>query len=114
MGQATVKTAAKSCSFLFTNESPDDIFVREEVSDEQKLFARTAEQFMRDEVAPQAEQLYQRTWTILKEMLGPGHPMRPPSLENFTNLLREQGNKGIFTALAQENLIDLTNNIDDE
>jgi len=40
------------------------------------------------------------------------------SLESFTSLLRKaiqvQGNKGLFTELAQENPIDLTNNIDDE
>jgi len=69
LGQATVKTAAKSCSFLFTNESPDDIFVKEEVSDEQKLFARTAEQFMREEVVPRAEQLYEKDWDLTRKLL---------------------------------------------
>lgn len=69
MSQATVKTAVKSCSFLFTNENPDDIFIKEDVSDEQKLFARTAEQFMREEVVPQAEQLYEKDWDLTRKLL---------------------------------------------
>ncbi len=69
MSQATVKTAAKSCSFLFTNESPGDIFIKEDVSEEQKLFARTAEQFMREEVVPRAEQFYEKDWDLTRKLL---------------------------------------------
>ena len=54
------------------------------------------------------------------DLLHPNHllPCSFSSLESFTSLLQEtlrkQGNKGIFTGLALENPIDLTNNIADE
>ena len=54
------------------------------------------------------------------DLLHPNHllPCFFSSLESFTSLIREaiqvQGNKGLFTELAQENPIDLTNNIADE
>ncbi len=69
MSQATAKTAAKSCSFLFVNENPGDIFIKEDVSEEQKLFARAAEQFMREEVVPRAEQLYEKDWDLTRNLL---------------------------------------------
>ena len=54
------------------------------------------------------------------DLLHPNHLLSCSfsSLESFTSLLRktlrEQGNKELFTELAQENPIDLTNNIGDE
>ena len=69
MSQATLKTSVKSGSFLFAEQSPDEIFTKEDVSEEQLLFARTAEQFMREEVVPLAEQLYTKDWSITRKLL---------------------------------------------
>jgi alkylation response protein AidB-like acyl-CoA dehydrogenase len=69
LGQATLKTPAKSCSFLFANEHPGEIFTKEDISEEQQLFARTAEQFMREEVVPKAEQLYEKDWELTRRLL---------------------------------------------
>jgi alkylation response protein AidB-like acyl-CoA dehydrogenase len=69
LSQATLKTPVKSGSFLFADESPDEIFTKEDISEEQQLFARTAEQFMREEVVPQAEQLYTKDWTLTRKLL---------------------------------------------
>jgi alkylation response protein AidB-like acyl-CoA dehydrogenase len=69
MGNATVKPMLKSGRFLLEDASPDDIFTREDVSEEQQLFARTAERFMRDEVLPQAEQIYAKDWSVTRKLL---------------------------------------------
>lgn len=69
MSQATLKTPSKSGSFLFTEQAPEEIFTKEDISEEQQLFARTAEQFMRDEVLPQAEQLYSKDWSVTRKLL---------------------------------------------
>ncbi|HXB19915.1 MAG TPA: acyl-CoA dehydrogenase family protein [Candidatus Solibacter sp.] len=69
MSQATLKTPVTSGSFLFADQGPDEIFTKEDVSEEQQLFARTAEQFMRDEVVPLAEQLYTKDWSITRKLL---------------------------------------------
>jgi alkylation response protein AidB-like acyl-CoA dehydrogenase len=69
LSQATLKTPVKSGSFLFADQSPDEIFTKEDISEEQQLFARTAEQFMREEVVPQAEQLYTKDWTLTRKLL---------------------------------------------
>ncbi len=69
MSQATLKTAVKSGSFLFADQDPDEIFTKEDISEEQQLFARTAEQFMREEVVPQAEQLYTKDWPLTRKLL---------------------------------------------
>jgi alkylation response protein AidB-like acyl-CoA dehydrogenase len=69
LSQAILKTPVKSCSFLFANERADEIFTKEDISEEQQLFARTAEQFMREEVVPKAEQLYEKDWELTRQLL---------------------------------------------
>ncbi len=69
MTNTAVKTTIKSGRFLFEDAAPDDIFTREDLSEEQQLFARTAERFMRDEVLPQAEQIYAKDWPVTRKLL---------------------------------------------
>lgn len=59
----------QSGRFLFEDAAPDDVFTREDVSEEQQLFARTAERFMRDEVLPQAEQIHAKDWEVTRKLL---------------------------------------------
>lgn len=63
------KINSKSGRFLFEDTVPDDIFTREDVNEEQVLFARTAERFMRDEVLPQAEKIYAKDWEVTRRLL---------------------------------------------
>jgi len=56
-------------SFLFRENAPEGIFIREDISEEQQLFARTAEQFMREEVMPHAEKLYAHDWPATRQLL---------------------------------------------
>ena len=65
----TSKINIQSGRFLFEDTAPDDVFTREDVSEEQELFARTAERFMRDEVLPQAEKIYAKDWEVTRKLL---------------------------------------------
>ncbi len=55
--------------FLVRTIGPDDIFTREDLSDEQRLFGRTAAEFMRQEVLPHEARLYAHDWALTRELL---------------------------------------------
>src|SRR5205809_1343800 len=63
--QATI-TGGK---FLTAAALSDDIFTREELTDEQRLFGQTAAEFMQKEVLPVAERLYKHDWTLTRQLL---------------------------------------------
>src|SRR5262245_14705926 len=56
-------------SFLTTATPPDEIFIREDLSEEQRLFGQTAAEFMRHEVIPHELRLYAHDWTLTRELL---------------------------------------------
>jgi len=55
--------------FLTTSIGPDDIFTREDLTDEQRLFGRAAAEFMRGEVLPREARLYAHDWDLTRELL---------------------------------------------
>jgi alkylation response protein AidB-like acyl-CoA dehydrogenase len=55
--------------FLTVNASAADVFVREDLSDEQRLFGQTAAEFMTKEVLPVVERLYSHDWVLTRELL---------------------------------------------
>ncbi len=55
--------------FLTSIASPDDVFVREELTEEQRLFGRTAAEFMRHEVLPVVDRLYRHDWELTRRLL---------------------------------------------
>jgi alkylation response protein AidB-like acyl-CoA dehydrogenase len=55
--------------FLSSNVGPGDVFTREDLTAEQKLFGQTAAEFMRREVVPSAARLYARDWPFTRELL---------------------------------------------
>jgi alkylation response protein AidB-like acyl-CoA dehydrogenase len=55
--------------FLTEAVRADDVFTREELSDEQKLFGQTAAEFMHHEVLPKVERLYAHDWVLTRELL---------------------------------------------
>ena len=59
----------KGGSFLFEDRSPNDVFTREDISEEQQMFAGVAAEFMQKEVAPRAEQIYAKDWPLTRELL---------------------------------------------
>ena len=56
-------------SFLFEDRKPDEIFTREDISEEQQMFARVAQEFMAKEVLPRSEQIYGKDWPLTRELL---------------------------------------------
>src|SRR5215212_9798675 len=59
----------KGGSFLFESRAPEDVFTREDISEEQQMFAAVAEEFMRKEVLPRSEQIYAKDWAVTRELL---------------------------------------------
>ncbi len=55
--------------FLTSTLEAGDIFIREELSDEQRLFGRTAAEFMHKEVLPVVDRLYQHDWELTRQLL---------------------------------------------
>jgi alkylation response protein AidB-like acyl-CoA dehydrogenase len=56
-------------AFLVRSLDPDDLFTPEDLSDEQRLFGRTAAEFMRNEVLPNEASLYAHDWAKTRELL---------------------------------------------
>jgi alkylation response protein AidB-like acyl-CoA dehydrogenase len=46
-----------------------DVFTPEDLSPAQKMFGRIAEEFMRTEVLPRADRIYQKDWALTRELL---------------------------------------------
>jgi alkylation response protein AidB-like acyl-CoA dehydrogenase len=55
--------------FLTCDVRPEDIFTREDLSDEQRLFGQAAGEFMRGEVVPREAQLYAHDWDLTRQLL---------------------------------------------
>jgi alkylation response protein AidB-like acyl-CoA dehydrogenase len=61
--------AIKGGNFLFEDCAPAEVFTREDLSEEQQMFARVAEEFMRREVLPREEQICSKDWSVTRELL---------------------------------------------
>src|SRR5688572_8176749 len=55
--------------FLATTIGPNDIYTREDLTEEQRMFGQTAAEFMRNEVLPHAERLYAHDWQLTRALL---------------------------------------------
>jgi alkylation response protein AidB-like acyl-CoA dehydrogenase len=55
--------------FLTESFGPGDVFTREDLTADQKLFGHTAAEFMRREVNPVADRLYERDWPLTRVLL---------------------------------------------
>jgi len=55
--------------FLTSTPRPDDVFVREDLTEEQRLFGQTAAEFMQKEVLPVVQRLYEHDWTLTRQLL---------------------------------------------
>src|SRR6185312_6578669 len=55
--------------FLTTAIDPADVFVREDLTEEQRLFGQTAAEFMNKEVLPVVDQLYHHDWALTRQLL---------------------------------------------
>jgi alkylation response protein AidB-like acyl-CoA dehydrogenase len=55
--------------FLVADSTPDAVFTREDLSEEQLLFGRAAEEFMRTEVVPRAAEIFAKDWPLTRELI---------------------------------------------
>jgi len=55
--------------FLSRAASPDEVFIREDLTDEQRMFGRTAAEFMQKEVLPVVDRLYEHDWDLTRQLL---------------------------------------------
>jgi alkylation response protein AidB-like acyl-CoA dehydrogenase len=62
-------TVVKGGSFLFEERAASDVFTREDISEEQQMFAGVAEEFMRKEVLPRSDQIYGKEWSVTRDLL---------------------------------------------
>ena len=66
---AHVQTTVSGGRFLREPVRAADVFTRDELSEEQRLFGRTASEFMKREVAPVAERLHAHDWALTRQLL---------------------------------------------
>src|SRR5215471_16808368 len=66
---AQINAAITGGQFLSTTLAPEDIFIREELTDEQRMFGQTALEFMQKEVLPNLERLYKHDWAFTRALL---------------------------------------------
>jgi alkylation response protein AidB-like acyl-CoA dehydrogenase len=64
-----VRDAVGGGRFLTQAIGPGGVFTREDLSEEQRLFGRTAAEFMRQEVLPREQQLYAHDWVLTRELV---------------------------------------------
>lgn len=62
-------TRAGNGRFLVAETTAADVFTREDLSEEQLLFGRAAEEFMRTEVVPRAAEIYAKDWPLTRELI---------------------------------------------
>src|SRR5438046_10057929 len=55
--------------FLTSAARPDEVFIREDLTDEQRLFGQTAAEFMQKEVLPVVQRRYEHDWTLTRRLL---------------------------------------------
>jgi alkylation response protein AidB-like acyl-CoA dehydrogenase len=59
----------KGGSFLIEDRAPEEIFTPEDITEEQRMFARTAEEFLRKEVIPREEEIYAKDYQTHRELM---------------------------------------------
>ena len=64
-----ISSVIPGSSFIYEDRSPEEIFTREDISEEQRMFAAVADEFMRKEVLARAEQIYAKDWPLTRELL---------------------------------------------
>jgi len=61
--------AAAGGRFLVDRLGPEEIFTREDLTEEQRLFGQTAAEFIQKEVLPVVKQLYTHDWALTRRLL---------------------------------------------
>ena len=67
--QLDARARGSNGRFLVADTAPSAAFTREDLSEEQLLFGRAAEEFMRTEVLPRVAELYNKDWVLTRELI---------------------------------------------
>ena len=67
--QVKQSPSPKGGSFLIEDAAPEDIFTPEDISEEQRMFAHTAEEFLRKEVIPREDEIYAKDYSVHRELM---------------------------------------------
>ncbi|HVG21858.1 MAG TPA: acyl-CoA dehydrogenase family protein [Blastocatellia bacterium] len=59
----------KGGGFLIEDRAPSEVFTPEDINEEQRMFARTAEEFLRKEVVPREDAIYAKDWSVTRELM---------------------------------------------
>jgi alkylation response protein AidB-like acyl-CoA dehydrogenase len=59
----------KGGGFLIEDAEPGEIFTPEDISEEQRMFAQTAEEFLRKEVIPREDEIYAKNWETHRDLM---------------------------------------------
>lgn len=59
----------KGGSFLIEDRKAEDIFTPEDITEEQRMFARTAEEFLRKEVVPREDEIYAKDYNVHRDLM---------------------------------------------
>src|SRR5438132_11530810 len=62
-------TRALGGQFLTNDARVEDVFIREDLTDEQRMFGRTAAEFMQKEVLPVVDRLYKHDWELTRQLM---------------------------------------------
>jgi len=66
---APTQAPATGGQFLKSPVNAEEIFVREDLTEEQRLFGQTAAEFMQKEVLPVVQRLYEHDWPLTRQLL---------------------------------------------
>jgi len=69
MTTGEAKQRIKGGSFLIKQRTPEEIFTPEDMTDQHRLIARTAEEFMQKEVLPRVREIEEKDLPLLRELL---------------------------------------------
>jgi alkylation response protein AidB-like acyl-CoA dehydrogenase len=69
MTTGDTKQQIKGGSFLIDQRTPEEIFTPEDMTDQHRLIAQTAEEFMQKEVLPRAREIEEKNPDLLRELL---------------------------------------------
>lgn len=65
----TTPVQSRGGMWLLQDTAPDDVFTVDKLSEEHRLIARTADEFMRTEVVPVLDRLEQKDWQLARSLI---------------------------------------------
>jgi len=68
-GLPTITKRIRGCSFLIETRTPEEVFTPEDITEEHRLIAQTAQEFVHKEISPRLKEIEARKPGVLRELL---------------------------------------------